>query len=144
MGRRVGAWRVEVLQEAAVIWQATEGQEVSQRRRAFVTKWGRGEPEVVTRLQPVFGQMVAYLEVLERARERWERWQARYLRTTSPLERCNRCWRQKVRQVGMFHSEAGVKAAFAQVLLHHHLTDHAAAAPEDAWTDLLEVTLLAA
>jgi putative transposase len=136
------ARRREVLQEAAAIWQATDRTSVYGRRQAFVQQWGEREPKAVAKLQEVWPQTLAYLAALERGRERGERWEPRYLRTTSALERANRALRQKARQVGVFQAEAGLLAALALVSAHRALGREAA--PADLWTEVLEAGLLAA
>lgn len=136
------ARRTEVVQAAAAIWQATERAEVQRRRRAFVDRWQEREPGVVATLERVFPTTLAYLEALERARERGEVWQPRYLRATSLLERANRGFRQKAHQVGVFHSETGLQAAIALVITHRGLGLWAA--EHSLWTDALETLLLAA
>jgi len=136
------ARRRAVLQEAATIWQATDRTEVQRRRQAFRAAWAAREPDAVATLERTFGATTAYLDALERGRERAEAWDPRHLRTTSPLERANRALRQKARQVGAFHAERGLVAALALVLAHRGLT--ADPTPDDLWTEALEAGLLAA
>jgi transposase-like protein len=133
--------RRAVLQDAAAIWQTTDRAEVQCRRQAFRATWAAREPEAVTTVERVFGATLTYLAALERARERGELWHAHHLRTTSPLERVNRAIRQKVRQAGLFHSETGLLAALGLVLAHRGLLLDAE--PDDLWTEVLEVGLLA-
>jgi transposase-like protein len=134
--------RREVLQEAAAIWQATDRTTVSQRRQAFLEKWGTREPKVVGKLKEVWPHTLAYLAALERGRERGETWEPRYLRTTSALERANRALRQKARQVGVFQAEPGLLAALALVIAHRALG--LPKPSDDLWTEMLEAGLLAA
>lgn len=134
--------RRAVLRDAAAIWAATDRAEAQRRRRAFRDTWAEREPAVAATLEQVFGATVAYLEALDRARERGEAWQARCLRTTSALERANRGFRQKARQVGVFHSERGLTAALALVIAHRHLGQDVAT--DELWTETLEAALLAA
>ena len=136
------ARRQAVLQEAAALWQATDRTTVTRRKQAFEQQWAEREPKVVATLQAVWPHTLAYLAALERGRERGESWEARYLRTTSALERVNRALRQKARQVGVFHAERGLLAALALVLVHRHLG--ADTAPDDLWTEVLEAGLLVA
>ncbi len=136
------ARRREVLQDAAAIWQATDRTTVSRRWHAFQARWAAREPAVVAKLQAGWPQTLAYLEALERARERGEHWEPRYLRTTSALERVNRALRQKARQVGVFQAELGLLAALALVIAHRHLGRDSAS--EDLWTEVVEAGLLVA
>jgi transposase-like protein len=135
------ARRQTVLQAAAAIWQAEDRTTVYRRWRAFRQQWASAEPAVVAKLEEVFPRTLAYLEALERARERGERWRARDLRTISALERVNRALRQKTRQVGAFQAEVGVIAALALVIAHRTLG--LTPPPEDLWTEVLEAGLLA-
>lgn len=137
------ALRRQVLQDAAPIWQSADPAEVQRRRRAFVQGWAATQPQAVAVLQRVFGATTAYLQALERGRERGETWPPQHLRTTSALERANRAFRQKVRQVGLFHSVVGLAAAVGLVLAHRHLGP-AATNAQEPWTETLEGILLAA
>jgi transposase-like protein len=134
------ARRREVLQAAAPIWQAIDRTEVYRRRKAFREAWAAREPAVVAKLEQGFPETLAYLAALERGRERGEGWQARYLRATSLLERANRGLRQKARQVGVFHSETGLRAAIALVAAHRRL----GLWEDRRWTEVLEAALLTA
>ena len=133
--------RRHVLQEAAGIWRSTDRQQVLQRKRAFCDAWREREPAAVATLERHFGATLAYLSAVAWARERDEVWQPRYLRATSHLERVNRGLREKLRQAGAFHSEAGLLAAVALVLLHQGLDTWE---PEEDWAEALEQRLLAA
>jgi transposase-like protein len=135
------AHRRAVVQAAAHIWQATDRATVQQRWRAFQTAWAEREPGVVAKLRVVWPHTLAYLEALERARERGDIWLASDLRTTSALERVNRALRQKTRQVGVFQAEAGLLAAIALVLAHRQLGLNPT--PPDLWTEVVEAGLLA-
>ncbi len=134
--------RRELLQDAAAIWRATDRAEVQRRRAAFRQAWATLEPATVVILERVFPATTAYLEALERARERGEVWEVRHLRTTSALERLNRAIRRQARRAGSFKSEAGLAAALALAFAQAgriHTT-----ATDDLWTELLEAGLLAA
>jgi putative transposase len=133
--------RRAVLQAAAPIWQATDRDTVRQRWQAFREQWEAEEPEAVAVITRVWEQTLAYLAVLEHARERGESWAPQDLRTTSALERVNRALRQKARQVGTFQSATGLTAAIALVLAHRGLGRDRL--PTDLWTEVLEAGLLA-
>jgi transposase-like protein len=136
------ARRRAVLEDAAAIWTATDRAEAQRRRQAFRVTWQDREPEAVACLERSFGSTLGYLDALAWARERGERWQPRFLRATSLLERLNRAIRQKARQAGAFHSEHGLAAAFALVVTHRRRL------PEQTvdafWTEVLEARLCAA
>ena len=131
--------RRTVLQAAAAIWQSPDRAEVQRRQQAFVTTWAAREPAAVATLERVFPQTLVYLTALDRGREQGQTWQAQWLRTTSPLERANRSFRQKARQVGVFGRPAGVDAGVGLVLAHRHLTTPDAL----TWAAALEQILLA-
>lgn len=134
------ARRREVLQDAAAIWTATDRATVYRRWRACRRKWAAREPEAVATMERVWPQTLAYLDALDRGREQGERWDPRYLRTTSALERLNRALRQKARQVGSFQAELGLAAGVALVLVHRGVILEAP--PADLWTEVLERRLL--
>lgn len=134
--------RRELLQDAAAIWAGGTRPTLQRARQAFVAKWREREPTAVATLERSFGATLAYLEAQERGRERGEHWEARYLRTTSALERVNRALRRKARQVGAFQAEQGLTAALGLVIARLHLRRDAP--PHELWTEVLEQGLLAA
>lgn len=134
------ARRRALLQEAAAIWRTTDRAEVFRRRAAFRARWQVDEPAAVATLERAFSGTLAYLDALERGRERGEGWSAQYLRTTSLLERFNRALRQKMRQVGTCKADRGVAACLALVLAHRGRD--APRPPTARWTDRLETSLL--
>jgi transposase-like protein len=134
------AHRQTVVQQAAAIWQATTRAEVLRRQQRFVAAWREHEPGVVATLERVWPSTLAYLEALARAQQRGEVWQPQYLRATSLLERANRSFRQKARQVSLFHSETSLEAAVALVVLHRSLGPWSTPLP---WTHTLEALLAA-
>ena len=73
-----------------------------------MAKWQEEEPEAVATFPRDFARTIAYLAVQEAAATRGEIWDAKYLRTTSRLERLNRTLRRMVRQVVVFHAEDGL------------------------------------
>lgn len=134
--------RRAVLRDAATIWQAPDRAEAGRRRAAFAAAWAEREPEAVATLARAFPATLAYLDALARARERGETWHPRHLRTTSALERVNRALRHKARQVGVFQAERGLVASLALVIAHRGLGPDSP--PDDLWTEVLELGLLAA
>ena len=112
------ARRRAVVRAAAAIYQAEDRTAVVRRRDAFVATWQEEEPEAVATLLRDFEQTIAYLEVQEAAATRDAIWDARYVRTTSRLERLNRTLRRMVRQVVIFHNEAGLDVRVYLTLMH--------------------------
>jgi putative transposase len=131
--------RRAVIADARAIYQHETVAACRQALGDFRTKWGEAEPEAVATLERDFAQTLTYLRVRERALARGRAYRVECLRTTSPLERVNRHFRRKARQVVLFHAEAGVTAALELVIAHRHLTPSAA----DTWTEQLEVALAA-
>jgi transposase-like protein len=134
--------RREVLKDAAEVYRGKDEAEIRERLAAFRTKWREKEPKAVATLERDFDQTLVYLQVLERARTEGEAWSVECLRTTSPLERVQRHFRQKARQVVIAHSDKGVEANVELVLRHRGL-----AQPEpslELWAPQLEEVLLAA
>jgi transposase-like protein len=132
--------RAEVLADAAAVYRGEGEAEVRRRLRGFRAKWDEKEPKAVATLERDFERTLAYLKVRERARRRGEEWRIECLRATSALERVQRHFRQKARQVVIFHADKGVKAAIQLVIGHHRLAANSA----EPWTRLLEEALLAA
>ena len=132
--------RKEVIADARAIYQHETAAACRQALGDFRAKWADAEPEAVVTLERDFTQTLTYLRVRDRALARGRVYRLECLRTTSPLERVNRHFRRKARQVVIFHAEAGVIAALELVIAHRHLTPSTA----DTWTAQLEVTLAAA
>jgi transposase-like protein len=109
--------RQRVVKEAAAIYAGKDRAEIMWRREGFVAKWQEKEPEAVATLLRDFEKTIVYLEVLDAARARGETWAVHYLRTTSALERLNRSLRRMVRQVVLFHSDAGLQSRVYLVLM---------------------------
>ena len=136
------ARRQEVLSEAAEIYRGKDEPEIRRRLEAFSAKWRGKEPKAVSTLERDFDQTLVYLRVLERARAHGQDWRVECLRTTSPLERVQRHFRQKARQVVIAHSEQGIEANIELVIRHRGLDS-----PEgstEPWARQLEEALLAA
>ena len=109
--------REEVVKEAAAIYQGTDRAKIEERRDQFVAKWQEREPEAVATLLREFEQTVVYLEVQAAAAEQSVHWDARYLRTTSLLERLNRTLREMTDRVVLLHSPDGLDARVYLLLL---------------------------
>jgi putative transposase len=102
--------REEVLADLTPIWQAPTKAEARRLYEAFVAKWEAKEPEAVARLQRGFEATLVFYDVRAEAAARGEHWDARHLRTTSPLERVNRNIRVKLRAATAFQTEKGLLA----------------------------------
>jgi len=131
--------RREVLEDATKVYKGEDEGQIRQRLLGFRQKWGEKEPEAVATLERDFDRTLVYLRVRERARKLGEQWQLECLRTTSPLERVQRHFRQKARQIVVGHSWDGIEAAIQLVISHHHLTDDSSTAD---WAAQLEEALL--
>lgn len=133
--------RGEVLEDAAKVYKGEDEARIRHRLLSFREKWGEKEPAAVATLERGFDRTLVYLRVRERARQRGEEWRLECLRTTSPLERVQRHFRQKARQIVVAHSWNGIETAARLVIGHHHLTD---ASPTGDWAAQFEEALLAA
>jgi transposase-like protein len=132
--------RGAVLADAAAVYQGEDEAEIRQRLAGFREKWVAREPKAVATLEREFDRTLVYLKVREEARRKGEDWKVECLRATSALERVQRHFRQKARQVVVFHSDKGVLAGIQLVVSHRRL----AGAATDPWHRLLEEALLAA
>lgn len=132
--------RAEVLGDAAEVYRGKGEAEVKSRLERFRVKWAEKEPKAVATLERDFERTLAYFKVLEKARGRGQEYRLECLRTTSALERVQRQFRQKARQVVIFHAEKGVETAIQLVISHRHLADKST----EPWARLLEEALLAA
>ena len=132
--------RAEVLADATAVYQGHDEAEIRRRLAAFRATWVQTEPKAVATLERDFDRTLVYLRVQQRAQSLGQDWPTRFLRTTSALERVQRHFRQKARQVGLFHAEAGVDAAIQLVISRRQL----AGRTQQPWTRLLEEALLAA
>ena len=92
------------------IWQAKRLATVLQRYRHVVQRYRLTQPEAVRCLRTDFRATVAYFAVHERHPD----WDITHLRTTSRLERFNRCLRRRTRAAAAYHSDAGLRAMVAQ------------------------------
>lgn len=91
------------------IWQAKRLATVLQRYRLVVQRYRFTQPEAVRCLRTDFRATVAYFTVHERHPD----WDITHLRTTSRLERFNRCLRRRTRAASAYHSDAGLQAMLA-------------------------------
>jgi putative transposase len=107
--------RTEFLRAAARIWQAPDETEARQRYQAFCETWQTHQAKAVQTLARDFADTLAFYAVQDQAARRGEQWPAHRLRTTSPLERMFREFRQRYRKAILFHSVTGLQAVTAQL-----------------------------
>ena len=140
------ARRTAVLKDAREVYRGKDESEIRQCLETFRAKWLESEPKAVATLGRDFDQTLVYLKVLEEARLKGEEWRVECLRTTSLLERVQRHFRQKARQVVIAHSEKGVAAGIELVIRHRGLAlaDKTPESTAESWSRLLEQALLAA
>ena len=132
--------RADVLADASGVYRGQGEEEIRENLATFKLKWQRAEPAAVATLERDFDMTLSYLKVLEIAKAAGKTLRVEDLRATSALERVQRHFRQKVRQVVIFHSEKGIAAGIQLVISHRQLAE----TPSEPWTLLLEEALLAA
>jgi transposase-like protein len=130
--------RRQLLQEASAIWQAQDKEVARQRQEEFCTHWMQSQPEAVETLCRDFADTLAFYDVLAWAAERGQTWPTAWLRTTSPLERVNRSYRRKLRQMVIAHSQIGLQAVLYQATIR---IEHSQTAYPHGWTGFIEQLL---
>lgn len=105
----------DFLRSAARIWQAETKTQALHLYQAFCETWQKTQPKAIQTLQRDFEATLAFYDAQEYAETIGDQWPARFLRTTSPLERMFREFRRRFRQAVLFHSNAGLLAATAQI-----------------------------
>lgn len=95
-----GAWPAKRTKKSG--WLSS----VLQRYRKVVRLYRTSQPEAVRCLRTDFRSTIAFFAILERHPD----WASTHLRTTSRLERFNRCLRRRVRAANAYHSDAGLQA----------------------------------
>lgn len=108
-------YRTEFLRSAARIWQATDEDEARQIYAAFRETWQSQQAKAVQKLDRDFDDTLTFYAIQEQAARRGEPWSPHLLRTTSPLERTFREFRQRYRKAILFHSVTGLQAVTAQI-----------------------------
>ena len=104
--------RKEVAKDLAAIWVATSEEQARQKEQEFVAKWQEREPEAVAKLCNDFGDTLSFYQVQQEVEAATgQRWEARFLRTTSLLERRNRTIRAKARCSTIFQTKTGLYGA---------------------------------
>lgn len=105
----------DFLRAASRIWQAENKTQAIRLYQAFCEQWQKMQPKAINSLQRDFEATLAFYDAQEYAETIGEQWPAHFLRTTSPLERMFREFRRRFRQAVLFHSNAGLHAATAQI-----------------------------
>lgn len=140
--------RKAVLADARAIYQHDTAADCRQAAVSFREKGAVREPDAVATLERDFSLTLSFFLVRDRARDRGLVYRLTCLRTTSPLERVNRHFRRKARQVVIFHAEAGLTAAIELTIALRHLTPQTTASwtqhLEEAITHTLDTTAVAA
>jgi hypothetical protein len=108
--------RKKILNDFQQIWEARRYQTMLRRYLKVVRAYRDLQPEAVATLRRDFRSTVTYY-ALEMQFPRWER---KYLRTTSRLERFNRNIRRRTRPANAYHSDTGVTAMMSQVVRKFH------------------------
>lgn len=116
MDRQAGnEFRTQFLRAAARIWQAQEETEARHLYQAFCETWQSQQHKAIRTLGRDFEDTLTFYGVQEQAALRSEQWPAHLLRTTSPLERLFREFRQRYRKAILFHSAVGFQAVTTQL-----------------------------
>jgi transposase-like protein len=108
-------FRTHFLRSASRIWQADDENEARLLNADFCNQWRSSQPNAVRTLENDFEDTLSFFSVQESAASRGDTWPARYLRTTSHLERMFREFRRRYRNALAFHSSTGLLAVTAQI-----------------------------
>jgi len=104
--------REQILKDLGAIWTAPSEEQAREKESEFTAKWQDKEPAAVATLHNDFDATLTFYRVQEEVKEETgEQWDARLLRTISPLERKNRTIRAKIRSATIFQTERGLQAA---------------------------------
>jgi transposase-like protein len=133
------AYKRRLIRSAARIWQASDEQEARLRQRRFCYKWKEEQPTAVATARRDFESTLTFYRIQAEGEEKWP---ARRLRTTGPLEREFRAVRRRVTSATLFHSPSGLAATFHQVLMRRAAHRNPNALPR-AWHLKLERSLAA-
>ena len=133
------AYRRRFTRSVARIWQAESEEEARKRQSQLCTKWQDKQPQAVDTLRRDFERTLTFYRVRAQAAQRGEQWPARYLRTTSHLEREMRVLRRRLAPAVLFHSTHGLEAVIHQRLVRR--TAERANALPGSWQRSLERAL---
>jgi transposase-like protein len=106
-------FRTEFLRSASRIWQAADENEARQLHHEFCAKWQSQQAKAIQTLNRDFEDTLTFYAVQEKSAAQGQFWPAYHLRTTSPLERMFREFRQRYRKAIVFHSPEGLQATTA-------------------------------
>lgn len=110
--------RKAILKQVCAIWEAKGYATVLRRYLKVVRTLRNTQPKAVATLRRDFRHTVAYYAL----QAHFPHWQTHHLRTTSRLERFNRCLRRRLRAAAAFHSDQGLLAMCAQEVAHFNAT----------------------
>jgi transposase-like protein len=133
------ALRRRFARSVARIWQAENEPEASKRQNQFCTKWQDKQPKAVATLRRDFQTTLTFYRLQAQAERHNQHWPARYLRTTSHLERDMRTLRRRLSPAVLFHSIPGLEAVIHQYVLRR--TAERAKALPGSWQRTLEHAL---
>lgn len=108
-------FRTDFIRSAAHIWQADHLADARLLQSSFSDLWRAKQPKAIQTLERDFDDTLAFFDVQEAAAARGEVWPARFLRTTSPLERMFREFRRRFRNAIAFHSQNGLASTTALI-----------------------------
>jgi transposase-like protein len=111
------AYRRRFTRSVARIWQAESEKEARRRQSQFCAKWEDKQPQAVDTLRRNFEVTLTFYRIQEQAAQHNESWPARYLRTTSHLEREMRALRRRLTPAVLFHSIQGLEAVVHQLMV---------------------------
>lgn len=106
------AFKRQRMQQLKAIFYAPTQMEARRRRDDFCRPWATPQSALLACLLRDWNHTVAFF----RWHLQFPNWPLTRLRTTSLLERVNRCLRRLCRAAGAFHSETGLLACAARVL----------------------------
>ena len=102
-----------IFKDFHAIYQAKRWDTMLRRYLKVCRQYRLTQPDAVQTLRRDFRQTITYF-FIQRSHPDW---QLRHLRTTSRLERFNRCIRRRARAASTYHSDAGVSAMMNQEVL---------------------------
>ncbi len=108
-------FRTDFIRSLASIWQADNLADARLLQASFSELWRAKQPKAIQTLERDFEDTLAFFDVQDAAASRGEFWPARFLRTTSPLERMFREFRRRFRNALVFHSQSGLASTTALI-----------------------------
>jgi transposase-like protein len=108
-------YSTQFLRTVARIWQAEDESDACLIYQEICQNWQAHQPKAIETLKRDFEDTLAFYAVQQQAALKGETWPAYLLRTTSPLERMFREFRQRYRRAILFHSVQGLLAVTTQL-----------------------------